>query len=217
MITARALAVIGSGPILMTARAIAMELHGLDRVVAVELPPDRIADADVCVLIGRSPADVDVFAAVGLHALNHARADLCAKLAEAGYTTVTLIHPRAIVDRSAVVASNVLVGAGASVGPDGVVEMGSVILDGARIEAVARVSAFAWIGANVVIGFGASVGAHTILRSGINIDAGVAIGDHCELATPGLRQTAVPDCTFDTPTFDRPVRVYCARQSGQRR
>ena len=51
----------------------------------------------------------------------------------------------------------------------------------------------------------------TILRSGVNVDAGVPIGDHCELATPGLRQAAVIDRTFDTAAFERPVRIYRGR------
>lgn len=214
MSIARPIAVIGSGPMLAVARAIATELGGADRLLVIELAPDRIADADVRAVIGRPPAEIDAFAAVGLHALNHARADLCAKLAEAGYVIATLVHPRAIVERSAVLDSNVIIGAGASIGPDAVIATGAVILDGARLEAGARVGSFAWIGANVAIGFGASVGAHTILRPGVNLDAGVPVGDHCELVTPGLRQAAVPDCTFDTPAFDRPVRIYRGHPDG---
>jgi UDP-3-O-[3-hydroxymyristoyl] glucosamine N-acyltransferase len=164
-------------------------------------------------LIGTANTELEVFAAVGLHALNHARSDLCAKLAEAGCTAVTLIHPRAFVDSGAILAANVLNGAGASVGPGGRVGKGGVVLDGARVEAGARVGQFAWIGANVAIGFGASVGAHTIARSGVNLDAGVVVGEHCELATPGLRQTAVPDCTFDTAAFEHLARVYRGRIS----
>jgi UDP-3-O-[3-hydroxymyristoyl] glucosamine N-acyltransferase len=124
-----------------------------------------------------------------------------------------LVHPRAMVDRSATLASSAIVCAGASVGPDASVEAGAVVLDGARIESGARVGPYAWIGANVAIGFGASVGAHTILRPGVNLDANVQVGSHCELSTPGLRQVAVPDCTFDTGAFDRPVRVYRAWSS----
>ena len=108
-------------------------------------------------------------------------------------------------------APGVIVGAAASVGADAVIEIGAVVLEGARIETGSRIGAFAWIGANVAVGFGASVGAHSILRPGVNLDAGVPIGDHCEISTPGLRQAAVPDRTFDTAAFDRPVRVYRGR------
>ena len=211
MTVKRLLTIVGAGPVFAVARAIATDLEGEKRVVAVELPPDRIAETDVRSMLNRPPAESDVFAAIGLHALNHARADLCAKFAEAGYPSVTLVHRRASVERSAILAPNVLVCAGTSIGSDAVVEAGAVILDGARIEAGARVGAFAWIGANVVIGFDASVGAHTILRSGVNVDAGVPIGDHCELATPGLRQAAVVDRTFDTAAFEQPVRIYRGR------
>lgn len=215
MTLARPIAVVGSGPILAIARSLAAELVGDGRVIAVELPPDRIAGADARTLIGRAPGEIEAFAAVGLHALNHARADLCAKLLEAGYSLATLVHPRAIVDRSASLESNVLVCGGAGVGPGASIGSGVTILDGARIEAGARIGPFAWIGANVAVGFGASVGAHTILRPGVHLDAAVPVGDHCELATPGLRQAAIPACTFDTPAFDRPVRIFRGRESAK--
>jgi len=211
---ARPIALVGSGPVLAIARSLAAELAGAESVIVVELPPDRIADADVRALIGRDPGEVDAFAAVGLHALNHARSDLCARLLDAGYPLATLVHPRAIVDRTASVASNVVVCAGAGAGPGASIESGAVILDGARIEAGARIGPYAWIGANVAVGFGASVGAHTILRPGVNLDAGVPVGDHCELATPGLRQAAIPARTFDTPAFDRPARIFRGRDPG---
>lgn len=204
----RPLVLLGAGPVLTIARAIAADVSPGATAVVVDLPPDRIADADVRALVGTAPGPVDAFAAIGLHALNHARSDLCARLSAAGYALARLVHPRAIVDRSARLGVGVLIGAGASVGPGAEIGDGCVILDGARIEAGARVGAYAWIGANVAVGFGASVGAHTILRPGVNLDAGVPVGDHCELATPGLRQKAIPDRTFETPNFDRPVRVY---------
>ena len=210
MSAVRPLAVIGAGPMLAIARAIAMATRPSDAFV-VELPPEAIPHADLVVLIGRDAMQVDAFAAMGLHALNHARGDLVARLRHVGYARTRLVHPSAIVDPSAALGENVLVGAHASVGPDCVIDEGAVILDGARVEAGARIGAYAWIGANVAVGFGASCGAHTILRPGVHLDAGVPVGHHCEIATPGLRQRAVPDCTFDTPAFDRPVRIYHGR------
>lgn len=208
--TERPLAVVGAGPILAIARAIALELRPRAAFV-VELPPEAIPDADLRFLVGRAPAEADAFAAVGLHALNHARSDLARRFAELGYASTRLVHPRAHVDPSATLGANVLVGPLASVGPGCVVDDGAVVLDGARIEAGARVGAYAWIGANVAVGFGASVGAHSILRPGVGLDAGVPVGHHCELATAGLRQQAIADCTFDTPAFDRPVRIHRGR------
>ena len=215
MTLARPIALVGSGPVLAIARSLAAELAGAESVIVVELPPDRIADANVRALIGRDPGEGDALAAGGLHALNHARSDLCSMLLHASAPLETLVHSRAIVDRTASVASNVVVCAGAGAGPGASIESGAVILDGARIEAGARIGPYAWIGANVAVGFGASVGAHTILRPGVNLDAGVPVGDHCELATPGLRQAAIPACTFDTPAFDRPVRIFRGRESAK--
>lgn len=210
MSTARALAVVGAGPVLAIARSIATATRPRD-VFVVELPPEAIPNADLAHLIGRTAAESDVFAAMGLHALNHARGDLIARLRHAGYPLARLVHPSACVDPSATLGENVLVGPHATIGPDCVVGDGAVILDGARVEAGSRIGDCTWIGANVAVGFGAAVGAHTILRPGVHLDAGVPVGHHCEIATPGLRQRAVPDATFDTPAFDRPVRIYHGR------
>lgn len=215
MTTARALAIVGAGPMLAIARAIGLETRPRD-AFAVDLPPEAIPNADLRFLIGRPSVEVDAFAAVGLHALNHARSDLIARLDDAGYAMPSLVHPRSFVDPSATLGRNVLVGPHASIGPGCVVDDGSVVLEGARIEAGARVGAHAWIGANVAIGYGASVGAHSILRPGVNLDAGVPVGHHCELATPGLRQQGVPDRTFDTPTFPSLVRIYRGRAADVR-
>jgi acetyltransferase-like isoleucine patch superfamily enzyme len=208
------LAVIGAGPLLAVASAIAARTRELD-AFDVDLPTDSIPEADLAFLIGRDSSEAEAFAAVGLHALNHARSDLAARLVSLGYRLARLVDPLGLVDPSATLGNNVLVGPHASIGPGCVVDDGAVILDGARIEAGARIGAFAWIGANVVVGFGASVGEHTILRSGVHLDAGVPVGHHCELATPGLRQKAVDDCTFDTPAFDRPVRIYRGRAAAR--
>lgn len=206
--------VVGHGPVLEIARSIASAANAPAVPRFVEVTPDLIADTDLGALTGDARPGALAFAAVGLHALNHARSDLVARLRNSGFEAGTLVHASAFVDPTSRLAGNVLVNAGATIGPGCEIEEGAVVLDGARIEAGARVGAYAWIGANVVIGFGASVGAHTILRPGVNLDAGVPVGDHCELATPGLRQKAIEGSTFETPAFELPVRIFRAGRAA---
>lgn len=195
------LMIIGSGPVIAIASDVAGSNPGGRTFRPIELSPERIPDADIASMVGRPSRGVDVFAAIGLHALNHARSDLVTKVRQAGFGIATLVHSRAIVSSSAVIGANALVAGGASVGANASLGEGCVILDGARVEAGARVGAYAWIGANVVIGFGCSVGDHSILRPGVHLDAGVSVGHHCELSTPGLRQAAIADRVFETPSF----------------
>lgn len=195
--------IVGSGPIHAIARS-----SSVANAVIVDLPPDRIADADVAAIIGSPPSEARLFAAIGLHALNHARSDLVGKMRRAGYALLAIVHRSSHVDESATIGDNALIAAGASIGPACEIGEGAVILDGARVEAGARIGPYAWIGANVVVGFGAAVGAHTIVRPGVNLDAGVPVGHHCELTVPGLRQTEVADCTFETVQFPRSARIF---------
>lgn len=203
------IAIVGHGPVLEIAGSIVRGHKEVSDVVYVELPPDGIADADVASLVGRPAGHLNVFPAIGLHALNHARRDLAEKFARAGYAIASLVHPSAAVDSSARIAPGALVAAGASIGPGCDVGPGAVLLDGAVLESGARVGEHAWIGANVVVGFAASVGPHSIIRSGTHIDAYVRIGHHCEISGVALVQRPVPDRSFHTAAFALPVRIHC--------
>lgn len=211
MIPARMLQLLGFGPVFATARSIAQ--HKFQRIIEFDIHPNRIHETDVAVLIGPDQADVEVFAAMGLHALNHARSDLVEKIAGVGREPTRLVHPGACIDSSATLGVNVLVAAGATIGPGCVVGDGCVILDGARIEAGAQIECYAWMGANTVIGFEAVLGSHSILRMGVHIDAGVRIGHHCELSKSGLRQRDVQSSTFEASIFEAPVRMFSGRHS----
>jgi acetyltransferase-like isoleucine patch superfamily enzyme len=203
------LIIVGNQPVLGLASDIAGHGVGFSAIV---LEPSDISTVDVIGLLGAAPRSVSVFAAIGLNALNHARSDLVRKVQLAGFALQSLIHPTAAVATSAKVGSNVLISAGASVGPDCEIEDGTVILDGARVEAGARIGAFCWLGGNVVVGFRAALGSYSIIRPGVNLDSEVSVGDHCELSTPGLRQKPIPAGVFETEMFES-ARLYRSQSS----
>ena len=73
------------------------------------------------------------------------------------------------VDSSAVIASDVKLGEGVSIGPYTVIDAGVQIADGVQI------------GANCYLGEGVQVGAHSRLWANVTLYHGVKIGQHCTL------------------------------------
>ena len=113
-------------------------------------------------------------------ALNYARFDLWAKLRLQGFRCATLVHPRAFVDPSAMLADNVLVGPGAIIEPDANIGARNDRQAGAQRSARRRnVGPWCWVARRVVVGTGATVGAHVCSESGVHL------ADHTEFPGPG--------------------------------
>ncbi|MEO8487070.1 MAG: hypothetical protein ABI585_12125 [Betaproteobacteria bacterium] len=169
MSDARNLVVIGEAPLATLAAAIGVAERGTQRVRVVELPPERIAEDGLESLAGESPDDTDVFAAIGPAALNFARFDLWAKLRFKGYRCATLVHPRAFVDSSAVLAENVLIGPGAVIEPGAKLGRGTIVGSAAVIGAGCGISPWCWLGSRAVVGAGAEVGPHSVIGGGVHL------------------------------------------------
>lgn len=207
------LIIIGDGPMLDMATVIAERTWPLGQVVVERLAPQDIAASALSFLDNLEPALTQVFAAIGLHALNYARFDLWAKLRLRGFRAATLVDPSACVTSSSRLAENCLVGPCASVGPNATLGVGTVIEAGAQIGGGTNVGKFVWIGANATLGAGASVGQHTVIASCVSIAAGVKIGAHCDIAQSGSYVNSMTDGTFVSASFPHPARMYRA-QSG---
>lgn len=205
------LVIIGDGPVLDMAVAVAERTRPLGQVVIARLAPQDIASIELPWLDNMEPTTTEVFAAIGLHALNYARFDLWAKLRLRGFRAATLIDPTACVIGSARLAENCLIGPCASVGSSATLGVGTVIEAGAQIGGGSSVGKFVWIGANATLGADASVGHHTVIASCVSIASGVRIGAYCDIAQSGSYLNALPDGTFVSASFPHPVRMYRAQ------
>lgn len=204
------LIIIGDGPALDMAVAIAERMRAAGQVVIERLAPQDIAASALACLDNRESTATEVFAAVGLHALNYARFDLWAKLRLRGFRAATLIDPTACVIGSARLAENCLIGPCASVGSSATLGVGTVIEAGAQIGGGSSVGKFVSIGANATLGADASVGHHTVIASCVSIASGVRIGAHCDIENSGSYFNAIAEGTFISPSFSDPVRLYRA-------
>ena len=179
MSEARTLVVIGEAPLATLAAAIGVAERGAAAVRVVDLTPDRIASDPLDMLAGDEPASTDVFAAIGVAALNFARFDLWAKLRFKGYRCAALVHPRAIVDPGAVLGDNVLIGPGAIVEPGAKVGRGTIVGSAAVIGTGATVGPWCWLASRAIVGAGAALGPHSVLGGGVHL------ADRAEFPGPG--------------------------------
>lgn len=198
---ARKLVVVGESPLATLAATIGVMERGAGSVRVVDLTPDRIASTDLDFLAGDSPESTDVFAAIGLSALNYARFDLWAKLKLKGYRCATLVHPRAFVDPSAVLADNVLVGPNVSIEPEARVGRGTIVGAATNIGTAASIGPWCWLARGVVVGARASVGAHTVLGAGVQLADGTTFPGPGEIDVAGACRGAFAAGTFVSPEF----------------
>jgi acetyltransferase-like isoleucine patch superfamily enzyme len=197
----RRLVVIGEAPLATLAAAIGVMERGTAIVRVVELAPDSIATDTLDSLSADPPEATDVFAAIGLSALNYARFDLWAKLRMKGYRCATLVHPRAHVDPSAVLADNVLIGPNASIESDVHVGRGTIVGAAASIGTAASIAPWCWLARGVVIGALASVGAHTVLGTGVQLADRTQFQGPGEIDVAGAYRGVYPAGTFVSPEF----------------
>lgn len=199
------LVIVGDGPIVEVARSIASRTRGMAARVET-LTPDRIADTELAFLAVYATGNTEVFAAIGLAALNFARFDLWAKFRFKGFRCATLVDPAAAVDAAAIVADNVLIDANATIGPGATVGSGTIVHAGAHVGAGATVGKFCWLAEGVTVGAGARIGAHVVLGAGVHIAGDADLVGSNEISVPGCYRGTIAFGTFISPEFALPVR-----------
>ncbi len=123
--------------------------------------------------------EVDFFVGVGDCA---SRRRVVERWEARGHRLVRVIHPSAVVSRSAKVEAGVAVMAGAVIQAQAVVEKGAIINTGATVDHDCRVGEFAHIApgtnlaGNVEVGSGAWIGIGSVVREGIQIGRDCVVG-----------------------------------------
>lgn len=171
---------------------------------------DGAADAAARLLSDVDAGGAKVFVAVDNNALNYARLEVYGRLRLLGFKCDTLIHPSAIVDRSARVGENCWIGAGVIIGPCVRVGHNTFIGAGTRVELGAAIGAHAWVGAGAAIGREVCIGTHTIIGDEVKIGALVSVGRHCVVDVPVHYAAALADGTFIDALFPVAAKIYGA-------
>jgi len=125
-----------------------------------------------------------------------------------GHTSVTVIHPRAVVSPYARLGTGVVVMANACINPDACVEEGVIVNTGAIVEHDCLVHRFAHLSPNAALGGGVTVGARAHFGVGSSAIPLVNIGED---AVIGAGAVVVCDVPARVIAYGVPARVRRAR------
>lgn len=133
----------------------------------------------------RTQADA-VVVAIGNNAV---REKLHARVREAGFELLSVIHPTAFVSPTATLGAGCAVMAGAVVGTEAQLGEGVIVNCGATVDHHCRVGAFGHLGVNACMAGGSVLGHGAWMRAGSALGYGVQVGDGAVLA-PGEARSA---------------------------
>lgn len=121
---------------------------------------------------------------------NRARFDLIEWLLARGVPLQTVVHPHAVVARSASLGAGVFLAAGAIVNPDAMLGDGVIVNTGASVDHDCRIGPSVHIGPGARLCGNVTIGARTLIGVGAAIIPGIRIGDD---AVIGAGTTIVRD------------------------
>jgi UDP-N-acetylbacillosamine N-acetyltransferase len=154
-------------------------------------------------------------ARVGLGIGANATRERCvARIRGGGVELVTLVHPAAVVARSAAVGDGTVIMAGAVVNPDATVGAGCIVNTGAVVEHDCIVGEFAHLSPNAALGGGVRIGHRTHLGLGAVVLPLVTVGDDVQVGAGGVVHRDVAD---GLTVVGVPARPLAARAAGSSR
>lgn len=128
------------------------------------------------------PEGVDIVNGIGSVGAVQRRADAYARAIGAGRQFRTVIHPRAIVDATAVVGAGAqilagsLVGVGARIGEDAIVNTGAIVEHDCVVGPHSHVASGVILAGDVTVGEGTHIGMGARVIQGVNIGASCVVG-----------------------------------------
>jgi len=110
---------------------------------------------------------------------NEIRSKIYKRLADNKINVITLIHPKAIVSKSATISKGSVVMPGAIINADVKIEEGVIVNSGSIIEHDCKIGQFAHISPNVSLAGNVNVGSFSHLGIGTTVIQNITIGKNC--------------------------------------
>lgn len=155
-------------------------------------------------LLERGPRGVLVGLGIGD---NRARERCAAKVRDAGFSIVSLVHASAVLAPSARIGVGTVLMARAVVNPDAEVGAGCIVNTGAVVEHDCVLGAYAHLSPNAALGGAVRVGARTHLGLGAVALPGVRVGDDVRVGAGAVVHRDVEDGLTVVGVPARPLRT----------
>ena len=185
----------------------AAELNGWRVVGYVDPDPPEYVTT-----MRKIPEDMTVIVSVGENSL---RARVFGKLMERRRKLTALVHPSAVVSRTASIGLGSYVGENAVVRSNAVIGMSVFVNAGAIVSHDCNVGDFVTLGPNAAAAGHVTVGAQTLIGVGSSIRPWVRIGSRCEIGAGAAAVSDVPDdmAAIGVPARAVPKSTKAGRQS----
>lgn len=203
----KALLIVGTGPCLASACALAARLDRTYRSVEL-VSLDGFSFDWRSALEGISPSDVELFVALDGRAVNSARALLLDALCGAGFAFARLIAPDAYVAESVSLGDNVYIGSGCRLLESVEVARGAWLDAGLLVESEACIGAFATLGVGVVVQQSARIGQRSTLSSGSCVPAAGTVGEQSEWLLGGRVPAVLVDRSFHDDMLPEGATIF---------
>ena len=209
----KSLVIIGSGPFLASAAALARSQRRSFSVVEVHTIDGFIFPLEK-VLTSFSPCDAQIFVALDARAVNSARSILIDQVAQADYSFTSLIAPDSYIAESARIGTNVYIGSGCHILEETRIDDGCWLASGVLLDRGAQIGCHATLGVGTIIGEAAEVGRNSSLSAGSYVIAGGKVGEYCEWLIGGKLPATLPDRSFFDNVMPQGARIYRASRLG---
>jgi acetyltransferase-like isoleucine patch superfamily enzyme len=140
--------------------------------------------------------DMSGFVAWGPDFLNFQRFELFGEFKKRGIKMPPLIHPSAVVSRSAIIQENVWINALSYIGINSIIELNSCISIASTIGSNVTIGKNVWIGEAVSIQNGVQIGSNSILGQGISVFSKVKVGHQVRFELASNIENDIPDKSF---------------------
>jgi sugar O-acyltransferase (sialic acid O-acetyltransferase NeuD family) len=124
----------------------------------------------------RQPSRRDVFVALGV-GNNRTRERIAQSCRAAGMQIITVIHPSAVISRSAEIGEGTVILAGVVVNPEARIGAGVILNSGAVVEHEVVLGDYSHVSTNVAIGGNAMLGRFSMLGVGAAMRPGARVGE----------------------------------------
>ncbi|PIE74326.1 MAG: acetyltransferase [Deltaproteobacteria bacterium] len=114
---------------------------------------------------------------------NGARRAVFERLKQASMSTLSIIHPSAIISKSAKIGAGVFISAGAVINADAIIGDGAIINTGAIVEHDCLIGDFAHLAPKATLGGAVSVGENTLIGIGASVKPCVKIASRAIVGT----------------------------------
>lgn len=207
----RPLLVVGPDSTLADVHSLAVQSNPEREVQRLHIPSTDYYRFDLEALGKFSPSEWDVCVAANEFYINDVRRALQEAVAARGYRCCgPLISPHARVADDATIGEGSIIHAGCFIGSRTTIGRHSVLRPNVVLNEEVTIGDYVTLEAGINIRETSKVGDFTTICANSSLARGTIVGSHCYLNISRQYTGNIASCTFHSPSFENPIRIFPA-------